>query len=134
MLNLEAEKRYNVVTRAIIVDDENRVLLAKRTKENKWHLVGGKTEDTEVFYSQTIAREVRGEIGAEFNRSFYKTKINEATSWIAHYFVGKIDGKLTLNPDEILEIAYVSKEYLDDFDFAFDHDIILHDFFENGVN
>ena len=62
-----------VVCRAIILDNQNRVLLGKRARGNgvgQWALVGGRPEGVETP-EQTIVREVKEELGINFIPQFF---------------------------------------------------------------
>jgi 8-oxo-dGTP diphosphatase len=64
---------YKPVMRAIIEDNEGRVLLVKRppgsTAEGLFHLVGGKPNQGETEI-ETVKREVREELGIEIDPLF----------------------------------------------------------------
>lgn len=125
-----------VVTRAIIQDEQNRVLLGLRARghgANQWALVGGKPDKGEKL-EDAIVREVSEELGADFvNTRFYLEKVDNDTDpqnpWRVIFYTGELAGNITIKKDEILEIRYVSKEDLDKLDIAFDHKDRLLEFF-----
>lgn len=64
-----AEKPFGLALRAIILDDQGRCLLVRRSKANRhyvgaWEWPGGKAENGETF-DAGVRREVREETGLE---------------------------------------------------------------------
>ena len=125
-----------IAVRAIILDGDGKVLIGKRANKigtKKWALIGGKQDPGETL-AQSVVREVKEEIGVRFiNPIFWKEETNDKTIfgefWRTSYFYGIIDGIIKLKLDEILEIRYVSRQDLTNFDIAFGHDKILQEFF-----
>lgn len=126
-----------VVTRAIIIDESgDKVLLGKRGRgvgENKWALVGGKLDLGETA-EQAIVREVREELGVGFEPKFYKTATDTGSvpgqEWLVHYFTGPIHGELRPDANEIIDVAYVSRQDLGLLDIAFNHRERLIEYFD----
>jgi len=123
------------VTRAIILDDKDRVLLGKRSRgmgANQWALVGGKPDKDETK-EETIVREVREELGVEFTPTFYKEEVDTATDpihpWHVYFYTGGIKGTLQPKEDEISEAVYVGSNDLANYDIAFNHRERLEEFF-----
>lgn len=123
------------VARAIIVDDEGRVLLGKRaggTDAGKWALVGGKPDDGETP-EQAVVREVLEETGLFFEPSFYLEEINKETDpenpWRSFFFYGKVAGVILLRVAEIAEVVYVSEDDLEGLEIAFNNERVLREFF-----
>ena len=127
-----------LVTRAIILDENKRVLVGKRAKDagaNQWALVGGKPEEDETLID-AVGREVEEELRVKFvNVQFYLERVDSDTDpispWRVHFFTGKIIGTINPKVDEILEVMYISQEDLDKFDIAFDHRERLKEFFKS---
>jgi mutator protein MutT len=125
-----------IVVRAIILNEEGKVLIGKRVGghgDGKWALIGGKLDENETK-EQTIIREVKEEIGVDLiNPVLWKEEIDEISilgeKWKVIYFYGNISGKTKLKLDEISEIKYISPEDLNSLEIAFDHDVILREFF-----
>jgi 8-oxo-dGTP pyrophosphatase MutT (NUDIX family) len=124
------------VTRAIILDDEGKVLLGKRARgmgANQWALIGGKPDPNESL-EICIKREVLEELGIEFEPVFYKEELDTATDpekpWKVYFYTGISQGELNPKPDEISAVVYVSQDDLDRLDIAFDHRERLIEFFE----
>ena len=59
-------KPVTLGVRAIVIDENNRILLVKHTYENYWFLPGGGVKKGETF-DQAIIRELREETGYEAN-------------------------------------------------------------------
>ena len=123
------------VCRAIIVNEEGKVLLGKREHGmgvNQYALIGGKPDGDETL-AEAIVREVKEEIGLDFRPKSYLQLIDDYSvpgeEWLVEYFTGDADGDLILKEDEVLDIVFVSKEDLDSFSIAFNHREILEGFF-----
>jgi len=135
------ERRKNVPTsiavRAIITNGENKVLLTKRNPADyeggKWCLPGGKpNKDEDVALA--AERELREEVGLQTALTYYKEIENPNTStgsrWVTHYFIGLSDVIPTdLQEEEISEVGYFSKDEVEQLDIAFDHKMVLTEFF-----
>ena len=67
------------VSRAIIYDDDGRVLLAKRARgagEGQWALIGGKPENGEKPI-ETVVREVLEETGLTFSPTPLRVEVDD---------------------------------------------------------
>lgn len=128
-----------IVTRAIIWGEGGSVLIGKRANGaliNRWALIGGKPDKNETL-EQTIIREVEEEIGADFlNPVLWKEVLQEAITpgdfLRESYFFGLIAKNiddLKLNQNEILEVRYVSRVNLKDFDVVPIHKKIIEELF-----
>lgn len=134
MRSLE-HKMYKKVSRAIIYDNKNRVLLAQRARGNgqgQWALVGGKPENNETA-AEAIVREVLEETGLVFESVLFKEEISNAhdphgDTWQVTYFSGKATGKLVLDPAENADAKYFSEADLDSLDIAFGHQRLIKEF------
>lgn len=138
--------KVRIATRAILFNDCNEVLIAKRMRgagAGKWSLVGGKPDDDETL-EQAVLREVQEELGVTFTPVlFEKAERHHAPDdkpgeyWDTSFYSGRIEGELHIKPDEHSEVAFVTKETLKDYDIAFGHEKVLQRFFDrfgsNGV-
>ncbi|MBX4205026.1 MAG: NUDIX hydrolase [Candidatus Doudnabacteria bacterium] len=135
------EKPRKIVTRAILFNEKNEVLLGKRVRGGgigKWALVGGKPEGNETP-EEAIVREVKEELGLDFEPTIFG-KVEDQVSadraqdeqhaWDVYTFYGKYKGTPVFKSEEISELALVSKDTLDEFDIAFNHKEILQNFFD----
>lgn len=127
------------VTRAIIVNEEGKVLLGKRAYGNgagKYALVGGKPDQGEMM-DQAIIREVKEEIGVNFNPQECFTILDHDTdprgTWLVFYFTGPYEGDPKLN-DEITDFIFVGEEDLPPIDIAFENRDRLIEFFAKKHN
>jgi mutator protein MutT len=128
-----------IVARAIIFGEGGSVLLGKRANGSlagRWALIGGKPDINESL-EQTIVREVDEEIGTEFlNPVLWKEVLQEAVTagdfLRESYFFGLIPtdiDDLKLNQKEILEVRYVSRVNLSEFDIVPIHKKIVEELF-----
>jgi 8-oxo-dGTP pyrophosphatase MutT (NUDIX family) len=130
------ERILREVTRAIILDENGKVLLGKRgrgTAEGMWALVGGKPDNGETPV-ETVIREVKEELGLDFEPQPYLEEVDEQSDpinpWKVYIFTGKAHGSLNPN-EEIVEVVYAGREDLDKLDIAFDHRTRLIEYFES---
>ncbi|WP_344612587.1 NUDIX hydrolase [Dactylosporangium salmoneum] len=84
--------------RAILIDDEQRLLLIKRTKRDQppyWTAPGGGVEPSDVSVEQAMRRELREEIGAEVGAVqqvfLVSTPAGEAGFGVQHFFVCRLE-------------------------------------------
>jgi len=125
---------YKFVSRAIIYDNEDRLLLARRVSNSghgQWALIGGKPEGDELP-AVTIVREVLEETNLHFVPTLFKEELDTitdpGTSWKVSYFSGKTDGTLKLYDKEHSEARYFTPNELSNLDIAFGHRRILEEF------
>ncbi|MBI4160476.1 MAG: NUDIX hydrolase [Candidatus Yanofskybacteria bacterium] len=125
------------VSRAIIVNNEGKILLGKRvagTAAGLYALIGGKPDEDESAVDAVI-REVKEEVGLDFEATPYLEKFDRSVGpddpWMNYYFVGPAKGKLKLDPAEIESVIYVSRNELDKVNIAFDHKEILAEYFQS---
>lgn len=111
-----------IVIRAIILDENDKIFLAKRVKEGseqgRYALIGGKPEKGEST-EEAIIREIGEE--TELNvveTSFFKSITDSASipgeSWEVHYFICRVTGTPKLKEDEIIEGRFFSSDELSD--------------------
>lgn len=129
----------NVVTRAIILNKEGKVLLGKRARSDssgKWALIGGKPNEGESNRG-AIIREVKEELGLLFKPTWWIEETDKISVpgeiWTVVYFYGKTDGSLKLKLDEVAEIIFVNRNDLENLDIAYDHKDLLINFFESKL-
>jgi len=102
------KQEFNVGAFAIILDDQDRILLCHRRDHNLWNLPGGGLEFNEAPW-ECVVREAKEEVGLDVEVErlvgiYSKRNKND----IAFSFVCKvIDGKITLT-DEADQIEYFS--------------------------
>lgn len=99
----------------IITDDNNRILLQKRSDCEKWGFLGGMLELGESVDEAAI-REVKEESGLEveivslfgvYSKYFAEFSNGDKVQTIVHIFKAKIiGGELTDDNDETLELRY----------------------------
>ena len=125
------------VSRAIIADEEGRVLLGKRgrgTGEGLYALIGGKPDQGESA-EEAVVREVMEEIGLRFDPTFYLEEVDSNSDpkdpWKVTYFTGPVTGELKLEPTEVEEIIYISETDLEKIAIAFNHRQKLTEFFQS---
>lgn len=102
---------YLVGVAVIVIDEQNRVLLGLRSKENLWASFGGRVEAHESAQDCAI-RELEEEVGLELTEvvphSFGQDITGSGTHYVALYFSAKLpkgavpvirEPKLTLQMD-----------------------------------
>ncbi len=57
--------KIKIVCRALVVDDENRVLFVKKTDSDFWSLPGGKLDTGDVSVQACLIRELQEELGVD---------------------------------------------------------------------
>ena len=122
------KKYFEPIVRALLVDNQGRILLARREKppeQGKWALVGGKLEMGETL-EDCVRREVKEELGFDFSPTFvgysenYKRDQADRHS-IMFYFKGYAKTPLKLKADELTEARFFSLGELNQIDVAWDH-------------
>jgi mutator protein MutT len=126
--------------RAIIVDEQNRVLLLRRRENSQgggqWCLPGGK-----VDYNQQVADAVAREIAEETSLNcvqadflFYQDSPSlkpGGMHCINFVFKCTVEGEIVLNP-ESTEYAWVTPDSLQDYTIAFRNNEIVERFFNTA--
>lgn len=132
----EGNKVTRVAVRAIICDDDGRVLIIQRGNTQygyeKWCLPGGKV-DFGVPVSDNLAKEIEEEtslkcLGSEF--LFYLDTLPSPETdlhYVSLVFRCDVAGEVGLN-DESLDYNWISKGELDNYEFVFDNDEALRRF------
>jgi len=119
-LNEQEETRLNENALAIIVNDENQILLLKRNpnveqwQPGKWALVGGGVENNETP-EQACKREIKEETGLIVNEFKEKFKIQRNSDSIEQIFIAKYDGDpcdIKLNFEHIGYGWYIPEEII----------------------
>ncbi|MBS3151212.1 NUDIX hydrolase [Candidatus Woesearchaeota archaeon] len=127
-----------IVTSAIIIKND-KVLLIKRKKypeENKWALPGGLGSFKKFSDPQeAIKDEVRYDLNTDFKiRSFFNYSFYTGLEGpiITLHFTGTILEEPSINKEDIFAYEYFSKEEMPSReDMAFDHHLILTNFFKS---
>ncbi len=125
-----------IVTAAIIIKDKN-VLLVKNKKclqKSGYGFPGGiggfeKSPDP----AKAVIHEVKGDIGCEFNGSFFSYNFrNEDIPVITLFFVGSIEGKPRPICKNIIDVKYFSIAEALAMDLIYDHSFILKKYLQNN--
>ena len=137
---MSIENHKYIAARAIIVDENNKVLLGRRGRGvgfNQYALIGGKPDQGETI-EQSIIREVEEEVGLKFidpilwiETSDNKT-IPEQT-WHVYFFVGGVSGEIKLKKDEVIDVVFAGEEDLDRLDIALNHREVLAQLFRERI-
>ena len=127
-------------SRAIIHDDERRLLLGKQTtglSAGKWSFIGGRDGGSELV-RLAAARHVREQTNLEFvyARLFRKLDYDEDQDplgriWNIAYLVGTAVGDLVLN-EEVSEVGYFERGEIVQLPLAFGHDEIVAEYFDQS--
>ena len=117
-LNEQEENELNKNALGIIVNEDNQILLLKRSpnieqwQPGKWALVGGGVEDNETP-EQACKREIKEETGLNIDYFKEKFKIQRNPDSIEYIFIGKYDGDpvdIRLNHEHISYGWYLPEE------------------------
>jgi len=102
------KQTYSVGAFAIILDDQNRVLLCHRQDYNLWNLPGGGTHFNEAPW-ETVVREVKEEVGldVEVERLAGVYSKRNQDDLVFSFVCRVVGGELTLT-DEADQIEYFS--------------------------
>lgn len=131
-----------IAVRAIIINDEQKIMLIKRAlgtfEGGKWCLVGGKPDKDEKL-DKAIARETQEEVGIQLPLTHHAEIGNPNTStgvrWITHYFVGTSNSLPTqFDSREVSEVAFFSQSELEELNMAFDHKDVLMQYLKERSN
>ena len=82
--------------RAILIDDQDRLVLIKRTKPAQapyWTAPGGGVDDTDASVEAALHRELAEELGAEAScatRVFLSSSPSDAGVAVQHFFVARL--------------------------------------------
>ena len=116
--------QYISVVGVVIINENNEILLQKRSKfkkinPNKWGICGGKVEIGETTLDAGI-RETFEEIGIALNKSelkFLSTAKNEKAHFTVYYVRKNVDiNKCKIREDELEELRYFKIEELENLD------------------
>lgn len=113
--------------RAIILDDENRMLLVKQNHEGRdiWMVPGGGIEDGESAASAAV-REVKEETGLDIEVGrliWHVEEVSQRGQRFVNFFLGKVTGgNLELGEDPefdenhqvLREVKFISREEMQD--------------------
>ena len=132
----------SIAVRAILLDENNRVLLVKRAKgvfaEDKWCLPGGKPNPDENM-ADAVERKTKEEVAISFEPryvgGFENPDVSNGARWFTHYFEGKVPEDymgLGLNEEENSEVGFFSEGELGLLDIAFDHRQVLEVYFSGS--
>lgn len=115
---------YISVVGVVIINENNEILLQKRSKfkkinPGKWGICGGKVEIGETTLDAGI-RETFEEIGIALNKSelkFLSTAKNEKAYFTVYYVRKNVDiNKCKIQEDELEELRYFKIEELENLD------------------
>ena len=116
--------QYISVVGVVIINENNEILLQKRSKckkvnPGKWGICGGKVEIGETTLDAGI-RETFEEIGTALNKSelkFLSTAKNEKAHFTVYYARKNVDiNKCKIQEDELEEVRYFKIEELENLD------------------
>lgn len=119
-----------------LIESDGRLLLEKRNHDpfnGLWCIPGGHIDYGESV-EKALIREVREETGLQvINYSFfnYYTEYYDELNWhaVALIFVVYTTGSLKMQPEEVQELRWFTREELHSLSFAFEHRQIVEDFY-----
>lgn len=115
---------YMPVVGVVIINENNEVLLQKRSKlkrvnPNKWGICGGKVDSGETTIDATL-RETLEEIGISLNKEkvkFLSMGINEKAHFTVYYTRQNVDvDKCKIQIEELEEVKYFKIDELEQLD------------------
>jgi len=121
-----------------LIESDGKLLLEKRNHEpfyDHWCIPGGHIDYGETV-EKALIREVKEETGLQvINYSFfnYYTEYYNELDWhaVALIFVVYTTGSLKLQPEEVQELRWFTREEMSSLPFAFEHRQIVDDFYGN---
>ena len=125
---------------AVIVKDK-KILLCKRSKNERlfpeyWTCPGGKLDNPEELLSEVVKREVKEEIGLDFQPTkmwgFYEM-IQDDFHNISHVFLGEISGKIKIDKEEVKECKWFIHQETKDLPIAFSYREAIEDLHKKGI-
>jgi ADP-ribose pyrophosphatase YjhB (NUDIX family) len=120
----------------ILIIDNDKLLLAKRSPNvifpNTWSIPGGTVNPNESIEA-TLAREIKKELGVdleEFKRyREYDFRLDEGTKVRAVYFIGRINGKIRVDKNELSGIGWFEiDDVLLGLEYAFNQKEVISNF------
>lgn len=118
------------VSRVIVVDVENKLLLGKRVsgwEEGKWHILGGKIDQGETA-ADAARRELVEEAGLDISPTILCS--GENNGWLSHYFIAYLSTNTqVINSPENEELGWFSYEDIVCLDMVPDHSRMLVTYF-----
>jgi 8-oxo-dGTP diphosphatase len=137
-----AEKVTRVAVRAIIQDEQKRVLIIKRSNthygNNQWCLPGGKV-DFGVSVTANLAKEIEEETSLQCLKAEFLTYLDTLPSpesdlhYVSLVFLCEVSGNIKLN-EESMGFTWIKKEQINEFTIAFDNDKALKRFWDKEYN
>lgn len=131
------KKELQIVTRAVITDENDYALLGRRKKgveKGKLAMFGGRVEIGESA-REAIAREILEETGltvtqAELLKTI-DTSVTPSEPWQVCVFRCLVAGEITIKPDEHSEAVFLSVDQIRNAtDIAYDHKDLLLELLE----
>lgn len=119
----------------IILNQDNQILILRRNENDKyspnlWCVPGGKI--MKESFEKCIIREVKEETNLKITQlNFFKSYFRDEGNFYYQsvYFYGKAKGEIKLNYEHE-EYKWISKEELNNYEFAFGQEKILQDFYQ----
>jgi len=118
----------------------NKLLLIKRSMSEHrfpgcWALPGGK-QDSEELPKDTARREVKEEIGLDFEPKEllgkYAFEVGDLKG-TGYVFIGEASGNTSINEEEISEFKWLNYKETKDLDFAFHYKKAIEDIHKKGL-
>lgn len=124
------KKFYSIIVNSIIINDDNKVLIAQRSFEEnheggKWSIPGGKIESTGEEHNillKNIKREILEEVGIEifddivliYDNTFIRTNSDEVLALI---FLCKYRSGEAKPLEDTIDVKWIGKDEINDFEF-----------------
>ena len=119
--------KVKIVCRALIIDNQDRVLLVKKDNSDFWSLPGGKLDTDDISLQECLSRELREELSIETiikDIRFVKELHKNDTRYIELIWQTMLVSEPTFTPEnihkissgELIDIQWVKKEDLHNID------------------
>jgi 8-oxo-dGTP pyrophosphatase MutT (NUDIX family) len=120
MINMDKVK---IVCRALITDDQGRILFVKKANYDFWSLPGGKLESEDASIQACLVREIKEELGVEaivHDIHFVQELHKDATRYVEFIWKAtitedpvKVQGDIYKTTDgELADIRWIKKDEL----------------------
>jgi 8-oxo-dGTP pyrophosphatase MutT (NUDIX family) len=142
------EKDLNsyVGTKGIVVNSSGEVLLVKESFSGNWELPGGRIQKTEMNLTreECLSRELKEELGENFQfkilklvdtmfRKFEKPRNPQVEQvFLVVYECEYLGGEIDKQDEEVLDVAWVSKDNYQNYDYVNGYKKVLDNYFSRN--
>ncbi|HEU5376140.1 MAG TPA: NUDIX hydrolase [Ktedonobacteraceae bacterium] len=115
--------KFKIICRALVIDNQNRVLFVKKTGSDFWSLPGGKLDAEDQCLQDCLKRELREELGVEITIKdirFVQELHKDDTRYVELIWQAALEGDLThediykTSDGELTDIQWIKQDELGD--------------------